>query len=99
MWYCNVCKDHKLADKIMALFRLPKYLVMHLKRFNHRGAKYRNRNFIVGEKIDTPVQLEQFEVINGKKYELIGVVNHFGSLTGGHYTAYVKKDDWFYYND
>jgi ubiquitin C-terminal hydrolase len=30
---------------------------------------------------------------------MIGVVNHFGSLASGHYTAYVKKDDWFYYDD
>lgn len=33
------------------------------------------------------------------EYELIGVVNHFGSMTFGHYTAYVKKDEWMKYDD
>ncbi len=30
---------------------------------------------------------------------MIGIVNHFGSMTSGHYTAYVKKDDWNLYDD
>lgn len=40
------------------------------------------------------------------KYKLYGVVNHFGNLTTGHYTAYVKKasdlkqrKDWCYFDD
>ena len=35
-------------------------------------------------------------------YDLYGVVNHFGSLNGGHYTATCKNNDsgrWFYHND
>jgi ubiquitin C-terminal hydrolase len=27
------------------------------------------------------------------------MVNHEGSLTMGHYTALVKRDDWFVYDD
>lgn len=40
------------------------------------------------------------------KYKLYGVVNHFGNLTTGHYTAYVKKSsdikkrkEWCYFDD
>lgn len=39
------------------------------------------------------------------KYELYGVVNHFGNLSTGHYTSYIKKQhpngnpDWCYYDD
>lgn len=40
------------------------------------------------------------------KYKLYGVVNHFGNLTTGHYTAYVKKasdlkqrKEWCYFDD
>ena len=34
------------------------------------------------------------------KYDLFAVVNHFGSMQGGHYTAVVKaKGNWFEYND
>jgi len=35
-------------------------------------------------------------------YDLYGVSNHFGSLNGGHYTAYVKNfsnDNWYNMND
>ena len=34
-------------------------------------------------------------------YDLYGVVNHFGSLNGGHYTAFGKGIDgnWYNYND
>lgn len=36
------------------------------------------------------------------KYDLCGVVMHSGSLTGGHYTAYVENplsNSWHFYND
>lgn len=35
-------------------------------------------------------------------YDLFGVVNHFGSLNGGHYTATCKNSidgKWYYFND
>ena len=34
-------------------------------------------------------------------YDLYGVVNHFGSLNGGHYTAYGKNPNgnWYNFND
>ena len=35
-------------------------------------------------------------------YDLFGVVNHFGSLNGGHYTATCKNsidNNWYYFND
>lgn len=79
-----------MADKIMKLYKLPEILIMHLKRFNHKNTKY--RNLIGVQKIEISVKLPEYEIINGIKYELIGVVNHFGSMTFGHYTAYVKKD-------
>ena len=74
----------------MQLYRSPKFLIVHLKRFNHRGDSG-NRYIIYGEKVNTPIDLEEFEMIKGKKYELIGVVNHIGSLMYGHYMAMVKR--------
>ena len=34
-------------------------------------------------------------------YDLYAIVNHFGNLNGGHYTAYAKNPDgnWYDYND
>ncbi len=86
-----------MADKVMRLYKLPQVLLIHLKRFNHKNTRF--KNLIGVEKIDLKVKLEEFEVIGGIKYELIGVVNHFGSMSFGHYTAYVKKDEWMKYDD
>ena len=51
------------------------------------------------QKIDTAIRLNEVESINGRKYELLGVVNHMGSMSGGHYTSFVKKNDWVYFDD
>jgi len=35
-------------------------------------------------------------------YDLYGIINHYGSLTGGHYMSVVKNvqtNEWFQYND
>ena len=44
------------------------------------------------------------EPISGKRfvYDLYGVANHFGSLNGGHYTAFVKNPmaaKWYEFDD
>jgi len=50
--YCPKCKEHVEADKKFDIWNLPKYLVIHLKRFQY--SRY------LREKIDTfvdyPVQ-------------------------------------------
>lgn len=80
----------------MSVYRTAKYLILHLKRFNHSG----NRYVIYGEKVKTPIKLKDYETINNKKYELFGVVNHYGNLNMGHYTAFVKREEtWFYADD
>lgn len=38
----------------------------------------------------------------GCKYDLYAIVNHFGNLTGGHYTAQIKSFEmhvWYHFND
>lgn len=67
------------------------------------------------EKVDEPVDFP-IEGLDVKKfvqmdceaegvstiYDLYGIVNHFGSLNGGHYTSTIKSpldNNWYYYND
>ena len=105
-WYCNVCRKHQMASKKLEIFRLPDVCIVHLKRF------YFTAN--VREKIETfvsyPIQgwdLSQYELCKDPLrtpplYDLIGVINHFGGLGGGHYTAYcLNKIDqnWYDFND
>ena len=35
------------------------------------------------------------------KYDLYGICNHSGGVSGGHYTAFVKNanGNWYHYND
>eukprot|EP00698_Gefionella_okellyi_P011731 TRINITY_DN3117_c0_g1_i1.p1 TRINITY_DN3117_c0_g1~~TRINITY_DN3117_c0_g1_i1.p1 ORF type:complete len:938 (+),score=163.09 TRINITY_DN3117_c0_g1_i1:63-2876(+) len=38
MWKCKICDDFKQAQKTLELWKLPDYLVVHLKRFQQRGS-------------------------------------------------------------
>ena len=38
-WYCADCKEHKLAKKQMSVYKAPKYLIIHLKRFKSKGSR------------------------------------------------------------
>jgi len=88
----------------MSIWRLPSVLIIHLKRFLQTTQRT--------EKIDCKVLyptdnlcLDKW-VANrdefGKRYELYGVSNHFGSLAGGHYVADVRNarnGKWYYLDD
>ena len=47
-------------------------------------------------------QLPDIMTVEGEKdlvYDCYAVINHYGSMHFGHYTAYVKKDDGWYCAD
>jgi len=105
-WYCNDCKEFRQAFKKFDIWSAPPILIIHLKRFSYRG------RFSFREKLDnlisfplTDLDLSQF-IIGPTPvppiYDLYAISNHFGSLGGGHYTAYCKhRDDgqWYLYDD
>lgn len=103
-WYCPSCKKHQQATKKFDLWKLPRILVIHLKRFSY------NRYW--RDKLDTlieyPVEgldMSRFLINNlhpPSTYDLISVSNHYGGLGGGHYTAYAKnhqQNRWYYFDD
>ena len=65
----------------------PQILVIHLKRWLDLNKNRQHVNF--DEKLE----------INKNKYELFGIINHEGNLFGGHYYAYIKKNEWYEFND
>jgi len=104
-WYCGDCKAHVQAFKQFSIWRAPKILVIHLKRFSYRGRSFRER---LDHLIDFPFKdLEMGPYIEGPKdcetkYDLFAVSNHYGSLGGGHYTAFAKgrdDDTWYQFDD
>mmetsp|Transcript_27748 Transcript_27748/g.46046 ORF Transcript_27748/g.46046 Transcript_27748/m.46046 type:complete len:368 (+) Transcript_27748:4-1107(+) len=100
-WFCSGCGTHVDATKKLDLWMLPPILIIHLKRFNHRG-----------DKIETPIHYQETNwnlsgSVKSKSglypmFDLYAVSNHAGGLNGGHYTAMVKNrfdDQWYEAND
>jgi len=95
-WYCPHCKQSKEATKKLSLCSLPEVLIIQLKRFSFK-------NYLWRDKIDTFVNfpmtgLDMSEHMLEKPdkpiwYDLFAVVNHHGSILGGHYTSYVSSSD------
>ncbi|KAL4445628.1 hypothetical protein ABPG74_006179 [Tetrahymena malaccensis] len=106
-YYCSKCKARTKSRRQFELYKLPQILVIHLKRFNF-GRSYRNK---ISSSVSFPVtdfDVSQFiqsstdNSVKNSRYELFGIVNHSGSLSGGHYTSeslnpYDGK--WYNYND
>ncbi|KAK6942516.1 Peptidase C19, ubiquitin carboxyl-terminal hydrolase [Dillenia turbinata] len=102
--YCPGCKKHRQAIKKLDLWRLPEILVVHLKRFSYsRFLKNKLETFI-----DFPIDNLDFSTYIAhkndqfsKRYMLYAISNHYGSLGGGHYTAFVKhgRDQWYEFDD
>ncbi|KAI7857985.1 hypothetical protein BDC45DRAFT_499808 [Circinella umbellata] len=109
-WNCPRCKKLRRSSKSLTLSRMPVVLLIHLKRFSFEGP-FRNKletmvdcptrnldlsNYVPNSMIPPNTEKPVF------KYDLYGVSNHYGSLTGGHYTAAVRdgyQGDWHYFDD
>lgn len=98
-WKCPHCKKFREGRQSMSLWRLPDLLTFHIKRFN-MSARWREK---ITTKVNFPLTgfdmsewcLEdspamQYDPPDSHVYDLIGVVNHYGSMTGGHYVAACK---------
>lgn len=108
-WYCDKCKKHQEALKTLQIYRAPKYLIIQFKRF-----KIKTNSTITGwlsnKKITTFVDypinnldIRKYVIGPDKEkaiYDLYGIVEHFGSLSGGHYIALCKNlGRWIEYDD
>lgn len=122
-WYCRKCKEHRDIKKKLELYKVPKILMVQLKRFqSKKSANNGKTGFFnlayaqicqqekVDEDIDFPLEgldLKDYTVMDCESqgisttYDLYAVTNHFGSLNGGHYTAFGKNPNgkWYNYND
>jgi len=99
---CERCKTRRKSTKRYTLYRLPKILVVHLKRFS---PSERSRN-----KLSTTVtfplnglNLSRYtDSVSNCSYNCYAISNHSGTLYSGHYTAYAKhaqSGQWHSYND
>lgn len=109
-WYCKNCKEQRDIQKKLELYRLPKILIVQLKRFQNRKSSSGQSGFHnmayaqmcsqekVGDLVDFPINnlnVRPYIPIASAElspdpiyYDLYAVSNHYGSLHGGHYTAF-----------
>ncbi|KAI3412465.1 Ubiquitin carboxyl-terminal hydrolase [Psidium guajava] len=104
MWYCPTCKEHHQASKKLDLWRLPEILVIHLKRFSYSRFLKNKLETYVDFPIDDLDLSPYIACKNGQsscRYMLYAVSNHYGSMGGGHYTAFVHHggNRWYDFDD
>lgn len=97
-WFNESTNQKEEVRKYVKFWSFPKVLVICFKRITWDGKKINTR-------VDYTHELDLTEYVCGYKkkehtYELFGVCNHSGSPDNGHYTAFVKKEEsWFFCND
>eukprot|EP00605_Chrysophyceae_sp_TOSAG23-4_P000737 GSChrysophyteH1.ASY1.ANO1.824.1 assembled CDS len=109
MWRCDKCKQPRKAVKRLSVYKLPKVLVISLKRFRWGSSMRDKVTADVQFPVEEPLDLRPF-VVEGSasatqttcSYDLIGVANHIGGTGFGHYVAHcdVNNDSrWMCFND
>lgn len=105
---CARTQEFERSLNKLDLWSLPNCLVIHLKRFGSEqlsGPIEKVETFI-----DAPMDLDLARWLKGPapecgaQYKLFAVVNHSGSLSSGHYTAYGRMNSgasqqWYFFND
>ncbi|TMS40167.1 hypothetical protein L596_006581 [Steinernema carpocapsae] len=99
-WYCNRCKSHVEATKTMELYRLPKILIIQLKRFVYSGHTYSSLFSTHRRTKDDRMVQYPIDKLDLKKYlsvaaqpnqqtayDLTGIVCHTGTSYYGHYVS------------
>ncbi|KAH0659563.1 hypothetical protein KY289_028311 [Solanum tuberosum] len=104
MWFCPGCKEHRQATKKLDLWRLPEILVIHLKRFSYsRFIKNKLETYVdfPTHDLDLSSYMAYKDGKSSYRYMLYAISNHYGSMGGGHYTAFVHQgaDRWYDFDD
>jgi ubiquitin carboxyl-terminal hydrolase 36/42 len=88
-WKCDRCKHYVNAHIRREIIKLPKYLIIALKRYDNHN-----------HKIETTVTIDDEFMFKNNNFYLRGIIYHSGTTSGGHYMYYGKGDDeWNLYND
>ncbi|MEE6503183.1 hypothetical protein FKM82_004763 [Ascaphus truei] len=102
--YCSCCTTKQNTSVKVSICKPPKIIIFHLKRFEYQGQIKRKLKTNVTFPVKN-LDLSSFiSPIKGKhpKYNLYAVLNHFGELDHGHYTAYCKNTgtkQWHAFDD
>jgi ubiquitin C-terminal hydrolase len=96
-WKCDTCNTRHGAKKQAQLWKMPKVLIIVIKRFemNEHGQFHK-----IHESVKIQDTLDFTFGQTSHKYQLTAIGNHFGSYQGGHYTATIRDlNKWKIYDD
>ncbi|XP_034290556.1 inactive ubiquitin carboxyl-terminal hydrolase 50 [Pantherophis guttatus] len=101
---CSCCGIKTDAAVKASIAKSPKMVIFHLKRFDCQGSykkKLKTDIYYPLNNLDlSPYIYPLFR--KNPKYNLFAVVNHFGDLDGGHYTAFCRhtlSQNWYNFDD
>jgi ubiquitin carboxyl-terminal hydrolase 8 len=101
-WMCTKCKAPREAVKTISAWKLPRVLIVHLKRFYYEGPFRSKLNTKVNFPLNGLTIPDPSRPGHTRQYSLYGTANHVGDINGGHYTAYCKNPEsgrWNEFND
>jgi len=105
---CGFCGLSNRAFKKTLLWKTPKILVIHIKRFGISTQKITNNVIYPIKDLDMSNYIDpNSPFISESKYDLIGInlhetLGHSKNINAGHYTSIVKNrlnNYWYFYND
>jgi len=103
---CTGCRKAVDIEKSLTIYRFPRILVIHLKRFYHSAMRREKLNTTV--KFPTELDMSRYapysehSSVKRANYSLFGITHHAGSLYGGHYISEVLNQadgKWYNCND
>lgn len=104
-YHCDKCKKATRAQMTTQISRLPPFLIVALKRFTNAGHKVRGKIAWNLDSTDFSNVLSFHRNPFGetkleKEYMTVSVIEHWGSVHGGHYHMHNRqKDKWYNYDD
>eukprot|EP01117_Protostelium_nocturnum_P017906 TRINITY_DN7372_c0_g1_i1.p1 TRINITY_DN7372_c0_g1~~TRINITY_DN7372_c0_g1_i1.p1 ORF type:complete len:380 (+),score=102.31 TRINITY_DN7372_c0_g1_i1:108-1247(+) len=103
-FFCDSCHSKQEAEKSIKIKKLPRILVLHLKRFKYieQAQKFKK----LGYRVNFPVELRLENTMpetedSNRLYKLCSIVTHIGSGPNhGHYISITKSHDkWILFDD
>ncbi|ODQ81005.1 hypothetical protein BABINDRAFT_160426 [Babjeviella inositovora NRRL Y-12698] len=104
----KLVKHHKITSvKSLSFLSLPRYLVVHLSRFESGSSNVDKLNTVVSYPLVLQMKVGAGSTQRIETYKLYALVNHYGSLKSGHYTSLINKLSshdlhnpyWCYFDD
>jgi ubiquitin C-terminal hydrolase len=93
---CDTCKQKTLTKKSVSIWRLPRVLILTIKRFTPFGTRENTPLKYGGEALNfgEVFSKESAEETKDKSYSLFATIDHHGHLSGGHYVSQCFNPVW-----